>query len=104
MKTLRAEMYLRPMSNDTCNALLDVERERTRQIAKWGPDEQEHEDSVWLAIATEELGEVAQEVLTRVFGEAAGKGHGDLREEWVHVAAVAVAAIEDMDRRSDGHT
>lgn len=74
----------------------DVNDERNRQDAKWG--EQNHLDVVWNAILMEEVGEASQEVLTTAFG-AAAKGHGDLREELVQVAAVAVAWIEAIDRR-----
>lgn len=72
----------------------DVAIERKRQEEKWGT--QHHPPETWLTILTEEIGEAAQEVLTQRFGEAA-KGHGDLREELVHAAAVIVAWIEDID-------
>lgn len=78
-------------------ALEAVLAERARQDAKWG--EQNHLDLTWLAILTEEVGEAAQEILTNQFGKV-GNGHGDLREEAVHVAAVALAWIEAIDRRS----
>jgi NTP pyrophosphatase (non-canonical NTP hydrolase) len=76
-------------------AFSSISQERRRQDEKWG--EQNHPDPVWLAILTEEVGEAAQEVLTKEFGDAA-KGHGSLREELVHVAAVAAAWIECLDR------
>ena len=38
-----------------------IESERNAQDAKWG--EQNHSDEKWLAIAVEELGEVAKAVL-----------------------------------------
>ena len=75
----------------------DVREERLRQDAKWG--EQNHEDYKWLAILVEEVGEAAQEALTADVGAADGNGHGDLRQEVVEVAAVALAWIEAMDRR-----
>lgn len=78
------------------SALEDVWDERDRQDEKWG--EQNHLDLTWNAILMEEVGEAAQEVLTTAFG-AAAKGHGDLREELVQVAAVAIAWIEAIDRR-----
>jgi hypothetical protein len=55
---------------------------------------------MWNAILSEEVGESAQEVLTLEWGEEAGGGHGNLREELVQVAAVAVAWIEAIDRRA----
>lgn len=78
------------------DALTDILDERKRQDAKWGV--QNHLDLVWNAILVEEVGEAAQEVLTQAYGSD-GKGHGDLREELVHIAAVTLAWIECMDRR-----
>jgi NTP pyrophosphatase (non-canonical NTP hydrolase) len=78
------------------NALSLVSGERRRQDEKWG--EQNHTPPVWLAILTEEVGEVAKEIAEYTAGPA------DLdatayRTELVHVAAVAVAAIECLDRK-----
>jgi NTP pyrophosphatase (non-canonical NTP hydrolase) len=85
------------VNGDTIKALESVYAERQRQDAKWG-SQRDLSDPVWLAILTEEVGESAQEVLTRIPGnEEAGKGHGDLREELVQVAAVAVAWVEALD-------
>jgi NTP pyrophosphatase (non-canonical NTP hydrolase) len=78
-------------------AFESVRKERGRQSDKWG--EQNHLDLTWLAILSEEVGEAAQEILTAQFGSA-GKGHGELREEVVHVAAVALAWIEALDRKA----
>lgn len=79
------------------DALLDVSQERTKQNVKWG--EQNHDDLMWTAILGEEVGESCQEVLTQIWGKQNGGGHGNLREELVQVAAVAVAWIEAIDRR-----
>ena len=76
-------------------AFRDVERERRAQDLKWG--EQNHDPLQWLAILTEEVGEVAQEVLRNHFG---GRSLTDYRMEMVQVAAVAVAAIESLDRQA----
>lgn len=73
----------------------DIDNERNRQNAKWRA--QKHLDSIWQTILTEEVGEAAQEVLTHELGV---EGHGDLREELIHIAAVAVACIECLDGRS----
>lgn len=69
--------------------LQDVVAERRRQDAKWG--EQNHNGRMWLCILAEEVGEVAHELY---FSESSDA----LRAEWVQVAAVAVAAIESLDR------
>lgn len=81
------------------NVLRDVARERQRQDEKWGP--QNHHPAWWMSILMEEVGEAAQEVLGIQFGDAA-KAHGDLRKELLHVAAVAVSAIEALDYGAAG--
>jgi NTP pyrophosphatase (non-canonical NTP hydrolase) len=75
----------------TSVVLLEVAEERARQDDKWGV--QDHSPAWWCVIETEELGEVARAIY-----------EGDLRqtrEELVQVAAVAVAAIESIDRSQD---
>lgn len=66
-----------------------IRAERERQEAKWG--EQNHDDLKWLAILTEEVGELAQAILE---GNASG-----IKVERIQVAAVAVAWMECADRR-----
>lgn len=69
--------------------LAEVDNERNMQDLKWG--EQNHEPLMWLAILGEEVGEVNRAVL-----------EGDLanyREELIQVAAVAIAAVEALDRQ-----
>lgn len=68
--------------------------ERARQDAKWG--EQNHNDYRYLAILTEEIGELAQAALEDEFG---GKHAGTLRDELIQAAAVALAWLECIDRR-----
>lgn len=70
----------------TRKVLAEVLYERERQHEQWGI--QTHRNHVWLAILMEEVGEAAKGCL-----EMSG-----LRDELIHVAAVAVAAIEDLDR------
>ena len=68
--------------------LEEIKSERQKQDSKWG--EQNHATLKWNAILGEEVGEVAKSIL-----------EGDLknyREELIQVAAVAVAAIESLDR------
>ncbi len=71
------------------SALVAIAGERQRQDEKWG--EQNHEPFVWLAILTEEVGELAQAMLHREFG---GPQALALEEEATQVAAVAVALLE----------
>lgn len=62
--------------------------ERRRQDEKWG--QQDHSVNVWHAILSEEVGEVARAIL-----------EGDVKayaKELVQVAAVAMAAVEALER------
>lgn len=74
-------------------ALEDVVAERARQDAKWG--EQNHDPFTYLTVLTEEVGELSQAALHARFGGPAADG---LRTEAVHVAAVALAIVECVDR------
>lgn len=74
----------------------DISEERQRQNKKWG--EQNHPDEIWLAILSEELGEVSQALLHNKFG---GHARGTLRDELVQVAAVAVQWLECLDRNGE---
>ncbi len=80
--------------DEQLSAMQSVLAERRRQNEKWG--EQNHHDFVWLAVATEELGEVAQAMLHDQFG---GDHAGTVRDELVQLAAVALQWIECIDRR-----
>ena len=71
-------------------ALQDIMEERARQEAKWG--EQNHYPHTWLVILGEEFGEACQAALEERFA--------DYRKELVQVAAVAIAAIECIDRKT----
>ncbi len=66
-----------------------IRRERTKQQEKWG--DQHHDDFKWLAILTEEVGELAEAILHDEFG---GKAQGMSKEELIHVAAVAIQWLE----------
>ena len=91
-------------------AWASVHEERNRQDRKWG--EQNHPPEVWLAILTEEVGEVAQAICETLIIAAPGaheafavehkKGaRAKIREEAIHCAAVAMAFVECLDRDSD---
>lgn len=75
-------------------AIRDVERELRAQDLRWG--EQNHAPELWLAILTEEVGEVAKEVAD---ASARGLREDDYRMEMVQVAAVAINAIRSFDRQ-----
>ena len=78
----------------------DINGERRRQDEKWG--EQNHPPAIWIAVITEEIGEAAEAVLQWEFSD---EGDHDerlirFREELVRVAAVAIAALESIDRQN----
>ncbi|PRY33852.1 hypothetical protein CLV58_1191 [Spirosoma oryzae] len=81
------------------NVIKEVGDERKRQFVKWG-DQSFRTQTDWVAIAGEEFGEVAKEVVDYFLGnqyptiEQAKR----LRNEWLQLAAVAVQAIEMLDR------
>lgn len=87
------------MSDLSAIVLTEVGMERLRQDAKWG--EQNHQPSVWLAILSEEVGELATAMLRDRFGTGAEETReaGDMRREAIQVAAVAVAFVEYLDRQ-----
>lgn len=76
------------------SALDDVLAERVAQDKRWG--QQDHPPHAWLAILTEEVGEVAKEVADATAG---GEWRPvEYRTEMVQAAAVALAAVESFDR------
>lgn len=84
------------------SVLDEIQQERQRQDAKWG--EQNHDPVTWLAILTEEVGEVAEQSLKAASEATNGldvlaSHHRSLyRQEMMQVAAVAIAALESFDR------
>lgn len=75
-------------------AMQKVAGERQKQDEKWG--EQNHQDQWWLAILTEEVGEVSQAILHDQFG---GHAAGHVEEELIQVAAVAISWLQAIARR-----
>lgn len=79
--------------------LAEIKAERLRQNEKWG--EQNHHPVEWLAILSEETGEVAKEVVELTFSNDESEVKTRLqnyRMELIQVAAVAVQMIECLDR------
>jgi NTP pyrophosphatase (non-canonical NTP hydrolase) len=66
-----------------------IETERARQEKLWGSDDQK-DPADWVVILAEELGEVSNEVQKLSYFK--------MRNELVQVAAVAIAAIEQLER------
>lgn len=78
----------------TKKVLEGVLKERDRQDSKWG--EQNHNPLEWLSILSEEVGEVALAINIAHFGDV--PDWTNYRKELLEVAAVAVAAVEALDR------
>lgn len=70
------------------SVLNEVAVERARQDVKWG--EQNHAPQKWLVILGEEFGESCRGSCERDLAQ--------YRKELIQVAAVAVAAVESLDR------
>ncbi len=77
------------------NVLFEVAVERQKQDEKWG--EQNHPPADWLMILGEEVGEANRAALEARF-EVPDSDITYYRDELIQVAAVAVAAIESLDR------
>ena len=71
----------------------EVELELHRQHAKWGENRTELHPMVWLAILTEEVGEVASDLLEHPDDTVAAE------LELIQVAAVAIDAVVNLRRR-----
>ncbi len=82
---------LRPIGQEQYDAIGDVILERIRQDEKWG--EQNHPEAMWLAILSEEFGEVAKAMLDADFVS--------VRSELAQVAAVCVAWLEMYLRQAE---
>ncbi len=69
-----------------------IDNERRRQDKKWG--EQNHDNPIWLAILTEEVGEIAKDVLEE--GDAPFFDANEI----IQAAAVCVAWLECLERNA----
>lgn len=86
-----------------------VKSERQRQNEKWGI--QDHNAVEWISILTEEVGEASKEAVDFHFSNGEVNPHlkagktlqrqriENLRKELIQVAAVAVQAVESIDRQ-----
>lgn len=71
----------------------EIKKERKRQDEKWG--EQNHIAIKWCAILGEEVGEVNKAVLESKYDDESLEKY---KKELIQVAAVAVAALECVER------
>lgn len=82
------------------SVVIEVTRERALQQRKWA--QQNHSLCEWIAILTEELGEAAKEAVdyttTSVPMGVRANQIWDYRTELLQLAAVAIQAVESVDR------
>jgi len=76
--------------------LADTKDELERQFGKWGV--QSHAQAHWYAILGEEFGEVGKAICEIALSNTTDLTTENLREELIQVAAVALAAVESLDR------
>jgi hypothetical protein len=78
---------------NTMRGIIDaIKRERKLQDSTWG--EQNHDDDMWAVILGEEYGEVCNAILAQPLCTVS------LKSELVQVAAVAIAWLECIERRT----
>lgn len=77
--------------------LQEITQERQRQDQKWG--EQNHSPIEWMAILTEEVGEVSKEALEFHFKHKNSKESlANYRKELIQTAAVTLAMLQSLER------
>ena len=88
----------------------EVIHERSRQNNKWG--EQNHNMIEWIGVLSEEVGEAAKEAVDFHFANGVldpktkpdekiqSQRIDDYRKEMIQVAAVAIQAVESLDRQT----
>jgi NTP pyrophosphatase (non-canonical NTP hydrolase) len=76
--------------------------ERLRQDAKFGEPDIHNSALLWLAVLTEEVGEVAREVTATRPGDShhTGANAEALRRELTQAVAVGVAWLEALERKA----
>lgn len=93
VKDVNDVAYIQGITDNCVPVLMQVLDERIKQERKWGP--QNHDPLKWNAILGEEFGEVSKAILE--------KDMNNYREELIQVAAVAIAAIESLDRANSNN-
>lgn len=73
--------------------------ERYRQDNKWG--EQNHVLERWTGILGEEYGELCEAINETIFVDCTNGGYETMKKEAVHVAAVAIAFIEYLEKNKN---
>lgn len=84
--------------SSTQAVLADVSAERDRQRTLWG-DERNYTPLQWFAVLGEEYGEVGKKVTQGFVPPESDFDREGYRKELIQTAAVAVAAVEELDRQ-----
>jgi hypothetical protein len=80
----------------TLFVLEQIADERRRQDAKWG--QSNHHAATWALILAEQLGQASSALLGANYTDPADRCMNEYRKNLVHLAAVAVASAECLDR------
>ncbi len=87
----------------TPDTLREVKAERRRQVRQWGgPDhDDQHEAADWLRFIDHQLGLAREELVDEKTSLDDGRGDVafEIRDRLVKIAALAVAAIDSLDRK-----
>lgn len=80
------------------DVIAEILLERCRQDEKWGT--QDHSPMCWISVLSEEVGEAAEDANEHKWGPRSARRKNLLhfRQELIEVAAVAMAAVESIDR------
>ena len=80
--------------------LASILEERVRQDKLWG--EQNHLPHYWTGILGEEYGELCEAINETVFDNSSDRGgYDNMRNEAIHVAAVAIGFLECLERNKE---
>ena len=80
------------------NPLFEVERERARQVAKWGGAEHDDQHS------TQYFAQMIIDYAGWVRAMANMQSPGKARRRLIQIAALAIAAVESIDRKNTEQT
>lgn len=84
------------MGNTQRDVFKSVLYERYRQDNKWGY--QNHALERWATILGEEYGEFCKAINETIFIDGTNGGYAIMKKEAIHVAAVAIAFIEHLEK------
>jgi len=96
-----AKEYLKDRDEVTKHILNNVLITRIRQLTKFGI--QNHDDFTWFAILSEEIGEVAKEIVDNNFTKSVQERHTtheSMKYEIIDCIAVCVSWLDNIEKRT----